>query len=163
MLNPQGAPPEAYEPTPQATPQPTAQQIAEQVHRGMWRNDRATQWLGCEVLQVGPGRALLRMTVAEHMLNGHAVCHGGLIAMLADSAFAYASNSGNELTLASGFAVELLAPARLGDVLSANCVELSRTGRIGVYDCEVHNQRGERVAMFRGRSYAVRGRPAVAD
>lgn len=142
---------------------PTPQQIADKVHQGMWRNDRATRWLGCEVQQVGPGRALLRMTVAEHMLNGHEVCHGGLIAMLADSAFAYASNSGNELTLASGFAVELLAPGRLGDVLSASCVELSRTGRIGVYDCEVHNQRGERVAMFRGRSYAVRGRPAVAD
>ena len=126
----------------------------------MWRNDRATQWLGCEVLQVAPGRALLRMTVAEHMLNGHAVCHGGLIAMLADSAFAYASNSSNELTLASGFAVELLAPGRLGDVLSANCVELSRTGRIGVYDCEVHNQRAERVAMWPTDAGPARTRPA---
>ncbi len=147
---------------PQAEP-PTPQQIADRVHEGMWRNDRATRWLGCQVLQVGPGHAMLQLAVGDHMLNGHEVCHGGLIAMLADSAFAYASNSGNELTLASGFAVELLAPGRLGDVLTASCRELSRSGRIGVYDCEVHNQRGERVAMFRGRSYTVKGRPAVAD
>lgn len=141
---------------------PTPQQIADKVRHGMLANDRATTWLGMQILQVTPGGAVLRMTVREQMLNGHDICHGGLITTLADSAFAFACNSYNELTVASGFAVDLLAPGRLGDVLTATCHEVSRAGRTGVYDCEVRNQRGERVAVFRGRSYAAKGRPAVA-
>jgi acyl-CoA thioesterase len=65
------------------------------------------------------------------------------------------------LTVASGFAIELLAAARLGDRLTAVCAEVSKAGRTGVYDAEVTNQRGERVAMFRGRSYTMRGKAAV--
>ena len=141
----------------------TPQQLADKVREGMFRNDRATQWLGMQVLQVTPGAAVLQMTVRDQMLNGHDICHGGLITTLADSAFAFACNSYNELTVASGFAVDLLAPGRLGDVLTATCHEVSRAGRTGVYDCEVQNQRDERVAVFRGRSYAAKGRPAVAD
>jgi len=95
------------------------------------------------------------------MLNGHDICHGGLIATLADSAFAYACNSYDELTVASGFAADFVAPARLGDVLTARCAEVSRAGRTGVYDAEVTNQRDERVALFRGRSYTIKGKPAV--
>jgi acyl-CoA thioesterase len=139
----------------------TPQQVAEQVRDGMWAGDRASQWLGMQVREVAPGRAVLTMTVREDMLNGHELCHGGLVATLADSAFAYASNSYNELTVASGFAIDLLAPGRLGDVLTAVCHEVSRAGRTGVYDCEVGNQRGERVAVFRGRSYTAKGRPVV--
>lgn len=146
----------------QATAAPTPQQIAERVGEHMFANDRATRWLGCELLRLAPGQATVCMTVREHMLNGHDTCHGGLIATLADSAFAYACNSYNELTVASGFAVELLAPARLGDVLSAHCHEVSRAGRTGLYDCEVRNQRDERVAMFRGRSYAAKGRTVMS-
>ncbi len=147
-------------PEPEAT---TPQQVADKVREGMLRNDRATKWLGMQILQVTPGGAVLQMTVREQMLNGHDICHGGLITTLADSAFAFACNSYNELTVASGFAVDLLAPGRLGDVLTATCHEVSRAGRTGVYDCEVQNQRDERVAVFRGRSYAAKGRPAVAD
>ena len=84
-----------------------------------------------------------------------------LIATLADSAFAYACNACNEVTVASGFAIELLAAAHLGDLLTASATELSRGGRTGVYDIEVHNQRGERIAAFRGRSYAARGKHLV--
>ena len=102
------------------------------------------------------------MTVRDDMLNGHDICHGGLITTLADSAFAFACNSYNELTVASGFAVDLLAPGRLGDVLTATCHEVSKAGRTGVYDCEVSNQHGVRIAVFRGRSYTVKGKPAVA-
>ena len=97
----------------------------------------------------------------DNMLNGHAICHGGYLAALADTAFAYACNSYNELTVASGFAIELLAPGRLGDVLTARCTEVSKAGRTGVYDTEITNQRGERVAVFRGRSYTMKGKPAV--
>jgi acyl-CoA thioesterase len=140
----------------------TPQQIAEAVRDGMFANDRASRGLGMEVLAVGPGRATLAMTVREDMLNGHDICHGGLIATLADSAFAFACNSYDELTVASGFAADFVAPARLGDVLTARCVEATKAGRTGVYDAEVTNQRGERVALFRGRSYTIKGQPAIA-
>ncbi len=138
-----------------------AQALAERVRDGMWRNDRASRALGMEVRAIAPGRATLCMAVREDMLNGLDVCHGGLIATLADSAFAFACNSFNEATVASGFTVELLAPARQGDLLTADCSEVSRAGRTGVYDVEVHNQSGTRVALFRGRSHTFRGRPTV--
>lgn len=141
----------------------TPQQIADHVREGMFANDRASKALGMQVLEVTPGRAVLTMTVREDMVNGHDICHGGLIATLADSAFAFACNSYNELTVASGFSIDLIAPARLGDVLTATCVEISKAGRTGVYDTEVRNQRGERIAVFRGRSYTAKGRPAVPE
>jgi acyl-CoA thioesterase len=140
----------------------TPQQTAERVRVGMLANDRATKALGMTVVEVSPGGATLTMTVRGDMLNGHDICHGGLIATLADSAFAFACNSYNELTVASGFAIDLIAPARLGDVLTARCTEVAKAGRTGVYDTEVTNQRGERVAVFRGRSYTIKGKPAVA-
>ncbi len=139
------------------------QEIADHVRQGMLVNDRATRALGMQVIDVTPGCATLTMTVREDMLNGHDICHGGLITTLADSSFAFACNSYNELTVASGFSVDLVAPARLGDVLTARCEEISRAGRTGVYDATVTNQRNERVAMFRGRSYTIKGKPAVPD
>ena len=140
---------------------PRAQQTAERVRDGMFRNDRASKLLGMRIDAVGPGRATLTMTVRDDMLNGHDVCHGGLIATLADSAFAFACNSYDELTLASGFAIDLLAPGRLNDVLTARCTEVSKAGRTGVYDCEITNQRDALIAVFRGRSYTLKGKPAV--
>jgi acyl-CoA thioesterase len=139
-----------------------AQQTAERVRDAMFANDRAVRGLGMEIEAIAPGSADIAMTVREDMLNGHDICHGGFMATLADSTFAFACNSYNELTVASGFAVDFLAPARLGDVLTARCTEISKSGRTGVYDVELNNQRGERVAVFRGRSYTMRGRPAVA-
>ena len=141
----------------------TPQQTADLVREGMFANDRASKSLGIQILSVTPGRAVLTMTVREDMLNGHDICHGGLIAVLADSAFAYACNSYNEWTVASGFSIDLMAPSHLGDELTATCHEVSKAGRTGVYDCEVTNQNGLRIAVFRGRSYTVKGRPAVAD
>ena len=145
-----------------APSQPTPQQVAEAVRDAMWRDDHASKALGMEVLAVGPGTASLRMTVRPDMLNGHQICHGGLMTTLADSAFAFACNAYNELTVASGFTVDLVAPGRLGDVLTAHCTEVNKAGRTGVYDIEVRNQRGERVVMFRGRSYTMKGKPVVA-
>ena len=140
----------------------TPQQTADHVRAGMFENDRASKALGMQIVEVRPGSAVLAMTVRDDMLNGHDICHGGVIATLADSAFAFACNSYNELTVASGFAIELLAPGRLGDVLTARCTEASKSGRTGVYDTEITNQRGERVALFRGRSHTMKGKPAVA-
>ena len=141
----------------------TPQQLAEHVRDGMLANDRASKALGMRIVEVGPGRAVLEMKVLDSMVNGHDLCHGGLIATLADSAFAFACNSYNELTVASGFSIDILAPGKLGDVLTARCAEVSKSGRTGVYDAVVTNQRDERVAVFRGRSYTMKGKPAVAD
>jgi acyl-CoA thioesterase len=138
-----------------------AQQTADLVREGMFKNDRASRLLGMQIVDVKPGSATLSMTIRDDMLNGHDICHGGLITTLADSAFAYACNSYNELTVASGFGIDFIAPGRFGDVLTARCAEVSKAGRTGVYDTEVTNQRGERIAMFRGRSYTMKGKPAV--
>ena len=139
----------------------TPQEVAEAARDAMWRDDRASKSLGITVQAVGPGTATLRMTVREDMLNGHDICHGGLITTLADSAFAFACNAYNEVTVAAGFDVNLLAAARLGDDLTATAREVSKAGRTGVYDVAVHNQRSVTVAAFRGRSYTVKGKALV--
>lgn len=139
----------------------TTQQIAEAARDAMWANDRASKALGMQVRSVGPGTATLTMTVREDMLNGHDLCHGGLVATLADSAFAFACNAYNEVAVASGFDINLFAAARLGDVLTATAHEVNRAGRTGVYDIAVTNQRGERIAAFRGRSHTMKGKPLV--
>ena len=139
----------------------TPQKLAEASRDAMWSNDRACKALGIQVKAVGPGTATLTMAVREDMLNGHDLCHGGLIATLADSAFAYACNAYNEITVASGFDIHLMSGARLGDVLTASATELSKGGRTGVYDIVVSNQRGEQIAAFRGRSYTMKGKALV--
>lgn len=140
---------------------PDPQHTAEAVRAAMLANDTVLRTLGIQVDSIGPGRATASMAVRADMLNGFGICHGGLVATLADTAFAYACNAYDELTVASGFAVELLAPSHQGDVLTAVAHELSKSGRTGVYDIEVRNQRGQRVAAFRGRSYTMTGRPVV--
>ena len=124
----------------------------------MQAGDAVLQLLGLRIDTVGPGRAVVSMPVRADMLNGFGICHGGLVATLADTAFAYACNTQGELTVASGFSIDLLAPAHEGDVLSAEAHEVSRSGRTGLYDITVRNQRGEAVAAFRGRSYTMKGR-----
>jgi acyl-CoA thioesterase len=134
-----------------------AQRLAERVADGMFVNDRASRGLGMQIASVAPGRAEMTMTVREDMLNGHAMCHGGFIFLLADSTFAFACNSYNRNTVAQGCSIDYLAPAHLGDVLHATGIERSRTGRTGVYDIEVRNQHGRTVALFRGKSYRIDG------
>jgi acyl-CoA thioesterase len=122
----------------------------------MWAGDRASQALGMRLVEVGPGRAVLEMTVREDMVNGHAIGHGGLTFTLADSAFAFACNSYNRSTVAHECEVRFTAPTRLGDVLVAEAVERSREGRDGVYDVTVRCG-GTVVAEFVGRSKVIRG------
>ena len=141
--------------------EPGPQRIAEAVRDAMLAKVRASRSLGMQVEAIGPGRATLCMTVRHEMLNGLDICHGGLITTLADSAFAFACNSHNVLTVAASLAVDLIAPAREGDVLTAQAIEVSRSGRTGVYDAVVSNQRGECVALLRGRSHSLKGRAVV--
>jgi acyl-CoA thioesterase len=137
--------------------------LAEAVRDAMLAKDRATRSLGMSVDAIAPGSATVSMTVRDDMLNGFDVCHGGLITTLADSAFAFACNTYNELTVASGITIDIVAPARGGDVLTAVAQEVTRAGRTGVYDVDVRNQSGERVAVFRGRSYTIKGKPVIEE
>ena len=136
---------------------PAAQALAESVAASMYARDVASKSLGMRIVHVEPGFSELTMTVRADMLNGHAICHGGLIFTLADSAFAFACNSYNLSTVASGCAIEFIAPAREGDMLTARARERQLAGRTGIYDVEVANGRGEVVALFRGKSYRIKG------
>ena len=139
------------------TPGDTAQALADATALAMFARDAATQSLGMQIVRMGAGTAQLTMRVRADMLNGHQTCHGGFIFALADSAFAFACNSHNRNTVASGCSIDYLAPGREGDVLSAHALEQSRAGRTGVYDIVVTNQDGVRIALFRGRSYQISG------
>ncbi len=121
----------------------------------MMAKDNASRSLGIEVAIPSPGSATARMTVSEEMLNGFAVCHGGHIFALADTAFAFACNAYDRLTLAAGANIDFLRSAHAGDKLIATATERSRGGRMGVYDVRVTNQDDEEIAVFRGKSYAT--------
>ena len=139
-------------------PVPTdPQALAEAVTAAMWSRDRSAQALGMRIEQVGPGRATVRMTVRGDMVNGHHICHGGLIFTLADTAFAYACNSYNKNTVASACHIDFLAPAKEGETLEAEAVEQSASGRTGVYDITVRTTGGKTIALFRGKSYRING------
>lgn len=134
------------------TPDETARRCADL----MWAGDRASQALGMEIVEVGSGRAVLRMTVRPDMVNGHDIGHGGLTFALADSAFAFACNSYNRRAVAAGAQIRFRAPTHGGDVLTASAAERSRSGLDGVYDVTV--TRGNvAVAEFTGHSREIGG------
>ena len=137
-------------------------EVARRSTEGMLRGDATGPALGMEHLDVGPGRAEVAMVVREDMVNGWDICHGGLIATLVDTAFAVACNAGGEVTVAAGFDISFLEPARLGDRLVARAREVSRRGRSGLYDVTVVRDADQVVlAEFRGRSRST-GRPNPA-
>jgi len=136
----------------------TAQQTADAVGVHLFANDRASKAMGMRIVAISEGAAFLEMPVRDDMVNGSDICHGGFITTLADSAFAFACNSTGDMTVAAGLTVDFLAPARAGDVLTARAFEVVQSGRTGVYDITVTNQRGEQVAMVRGRAHRIKGR-----
>jgi len=123
----------------------------------MYAADAASRALGFELAEVRAGYARMRAAVRPDFLNGHGICHGGLIFTLADSTFAFACNSYNVNTVASGCSIEFLRPVRGGEVLTAEAVEQTVSGRTGIYDIRVTNGAGETVAMFRGKSTHIKG------
>jgi acyl-CoA thioesterase len=139
------------------TPGGDAQRQAERATAALFARDRASQALGMRITGVRPGWARVAMLVRADMVNGHGLCHGGMVFALGDSAFAFACNSYNESTVAAAASVDFLAAARAGDELTAEASELWRTRRNGLYEIVISNQRGERIALFRGRSYRVDG------
>ena len=134
-------------------PQPSPQEVADT----MYARDHAAHASGIELVAINRGSATMSMQVRQDMVNGHNICHGGYMALLCDTAFAYACNSGNQNTVASGFSIEILAPAALGDTLVAVAVEQAQRGRQGVYDIKLTNQNGDIIALFRGKSARIAG------
>ncbi len=133
-------------------------ELAARVGEVMFAADSASrEFMQMELVSCEPGRAVMRMRVRDVMLNGHKICHGGLIFTLADSTFAFACNSRNDVSVAAGCSIEFLKPGQLGDVLTCEGVEQALQGRHGVYDMKVTNQDGEVIAMFRGKSTAIKG------
>ena len=141
-----------------------AADLARRVGESMYAADEASKdTMGMELLACQPGRASMRMVVRPLHLNGHKICHGGFIFTLADSTFAYACNSRNHATVANGCSIEFLRPAHEGDVLTAEGVEQTLSGRHGIYDIRVSNQKGQAVALFRGKSTQIAGTVIPAD
>ena len=136
----------------------SADALAQQVGQSMFAADKASrQTMGMELLYCKPGTASMRMTVEDKHLNGHQMCHGGFIFTLADSTFAFACNSHNNAAVASAANIEFLKPALLGDVLTCVGVEQVLSGRHGVYDMTVRNQKDQVIALFRGKSAHIQG------
>lgn len=136
------------------TPQVRARKVGE----SMFAVDvAARETMGIELVSVAPGQAVLRMVVRAMHLNGHHICHGGFIFTLADTTFAYACNSYNRNAVAAGCSIEFLKPGHEGDVLTCEGQEQTLQGRHGIYDMKVMNQKGEVVAMFRGKSAQIPG------
>jgi acyl-CoA thioesterase len=128
--------------------------VPESVRR-MLEDDLASRSLGMHLVDAGPGFAIVRMTIADTMVNGHALAHGGYVFLLADTAFACACNSHGPVTVAAGAEITFVASAKLGDELRARAVERVTYGRSGIYDVTV--TRGDEViAEFRGRSRTLR-------
>jgi acyl-CoA thioesterase len=122
----------------------------------MWQEDDASKGLGMEILEVRPGQAIMAMTVQPHMVNGQRIAHGGFIFLLADSTFAFACNSHNERAVAAQCNISFIKPGKLGDRLVATALEISRTGRSGIYDIRVTSD-DTVIAEFRGHSRTIGG------
>ena len=134
--------------------------VARRCAEKMYADDAASQALGITITDVGRGEATATMIVRGEMINGHDICHGGYVFTLADTAFAFACNTYDDVTVAAGADITFIQPVRVGATLRATAVERSRRGRSGLYDVTVVTGDGDVVAEFRGRSRSL-GRPLL--
>jgi acyl-CoA thioesterase len=141
------------------TPQTRAEKCAEL----MLAKDAATLGLGMQISQIAPGQATLQMLVRPDMLNGHGICHGGFIFTLADSAFAFACNTYNQLTVAQQNQITYIQAGQSTELLTATAIETSRTGRSGTYSVTVTGSKGRTIALFHGLSRTIKGQHFPED
>ncbi|GAA6189769.1 hydroxyphenylacetyl-CoA thioesterase PaaI [Litorivita sp. NS0012-18] len=134
-----------------------AKERAQRSAAAMWSDDEASQWLGMTLVFVDEGTAQISLVVQKHHCNGLGICHGGITFSLADSAFAFACNSRNQSTVAQNNMITYIAPARVGDTLTATAHETSLSGRSGIYDVRVSNQENTTIAEMRGLSRSIKG------
>ena len=135
----------------------TPQDRAETCAKTMFDNDPASRGLGMQVEAIAPGTATLSMTVRPEMVNGHGIAHGGFIFALADSAFAFACNTYNQVTVAQQNQITYVSPGQEGERLTAQAEEVLRAGRSGTYDVTVRGEDGRIVALMRGLSRSIKG------
>jgi len=134
-------------------PSAGAQQLAERVVRQMLESDRFSAWLGIEAVVIAPGRSVVRMTVRDEMVNGFGIAHGGITFSLADSALAFATNTGGTVSVALDCTISFPAAVRVGDVLTATAEVQSSTRKVSFVDITVRNQHDAAVGHFRGTVY----------
>ena len=127
--------------------------LANDVVTHMMKNDLFSQWLGIEVLDVKEGYSKIKMTVRKEMINGFGIVHGGIAFSLADSAFAFACNNRNVLSVALDTSINFLKPVHVGDVLTAEANELHNGKSTGLYLIEILNQNSHLIAQFKGLCY----------
>ena len=132
------------------------QALAQRSAAAMYEADLASRHLGIQLENIAPGRATARMLVRDTMINGHNICHGGYVFLLADTAFAFACNTYGPVTVAAACDVAFLAPAHLGDELIAEATERHRSGRSGIYDVTIRLPNASVIAEFRGHSRTLR-------
>ena len=136
----------------------SAQELEQRAADRLFERDETSRGLGISIVQIAPGHARVSMLVRADMVNGHGLCHGGVLFSFADSAFAFACNTYNRITVAAAATIDFLAPAKQGDELTAVANEVWRSRRSGIYDVSIVNQRQERIALFRGRSHELDGK-----
>ena len=136
----------------------TPQQLAEKTAEMMGARDTASKFLGIEMEEIGPAHCIMSLTVREDLVQGLNVCHGGYIFSLADTTMAFASNSFDIPNLAQSAQITFLAPARLGDKLTATATRVAEAGRNNIWDVEVVNQDAKQIAVFRGQTRAIKGK-----
>ncbi len=138
--------------------QMTPDQLAKACAEEMWKNDDASRGLGMEIVEITSGRAVLKMKVRYDMTNGHDICHGGFMFLLADSAFGFACNGYNQITVAQHCSIDFLKSAFENEILVATALERQKTGRSGIYDVTIEREKGDIVAEFRGNSRTIKGK-----
>ncbi len=138
----------------------TKNELANNVVSGMMQNDLFSQWMGLEVLEVKEGYSKVRMTIRKEMLNGFGIVHGGLAFSLADTAFAFACNNRNNISVALDVTITFTKAVNVGDVLTADAKEIHNGRSTGVYIITITNQKNEQVAFFKGTCFRT-GKPLI--
>lgn len=128
-------------------------ELAVSVVQHMMQNDLFSQWLGIEVIEIKEGYSKIKMTVRKEMINGFGIVHGGIAFSLADSAFAFACNNRNNLSVALDTSINFIKPVHVGDVLTAEAKELHHGRSTGLYHISITNQKDHLVAQFKGTCY----------
>ncbi len=134
--------------------------VAREVVDHMMDHDAFSQWLGIEVLEITEGHSKIRMTIRKEMVNGFGIVHGGVPFSFADSAFAFACNNRNNLSVALDVTISFMKAMQIGDVLTAEATEIHNGRSTGVYLINIHNQKNEQVALFKGTCFRT-GKPLI--
>ena len=137
------------------------QEIAERVGEFVYSNDVAARMAGIKLIAIAPGSAITQMEVIGDMANAHGICHGGMIFMLADCAFAYAANSTNRASVAASSSIEFMQAGKLGGVLTAQAAERANSARNTFIEVLVTDNLGNQIALYHGRAHRLKSEQVI--